>query len=120
MAHEIELIPRDQIILLEVLAMSCDYKMATLKSRASIEQMSTYYMDAAEKIRLNHIKINKTKSNLFTWLIDQIRFSKPVAAATIGQEAIEICRAAADNSYQQHRQQQHNSTLFEDTTNGKI
>ena len=101
MPHIVKLAKQDQILLLEQLADNYDYK-ATKKLRNpdSINKMSEYYIDAAEKIRDNEIAVNNPSRNLFTWLSDQLRHGSNQQYNSVEcQRALEICQQAAKNRY---------------------
>lgn len=107
MPHTVKLTLEDQILLLNLLADSFDYKFEKkLKSQESIQQMSEYYISAAEKIRDNYIEVRHAKNNFFTWLADNLSHSgKDIYASDSCQTALEVCQAASRNTYEEFTQQ---------------
>jgi hypothetical protein len=101
MPHIVRLRKEDQMLLLNLLADSFDYKISRkLRNEDSKRKMSEWYIDAAEQIRDNHIPVNSQRSNLFVWLKDQFSHSgSEIWARPECQRACEICSQASANTY---------------------
>jgi hypothetical protein len=115
MPHTVKLAGRDQILLLSLLADSYEYKSERkLRNEDSIKKMSEYYIDAAEKIRDNYIDVNSTKSNFFKWVSNQLSHSgTKIWTSEECQEAIRVCEACSNNTYEKYRAQRAANKLFE-------
>lgn len=101
MPHIVKLTKEDQMLLLDQLALNWEYKSnKKLRNPDSINKMSEYYIDAAEKIRDNSIAVNNIDRNFFTWLKDQLLHGSSRQYNTAAcQRALEICQQAARNRY---------------------
>lgn len=104
MPHVVKLTKQDQILLLNLLADSYEYKAERkLRSEQAITKMGDYYINAAEKIRDNLIEVNSIKSNLFTWMTDQLKHSgTKIWHSPECQEALEVCAAASQGHYERY------------------
>ncbi len=117
MAHVVTLSEEDQILLLNQLAANWEYKaLKKLRNEHSIRAMSEYYIDACEKIRDNHIPVNHSTKNFFSWMMDQLKHgSSRQWKSDNCQRAIEICEAARTNRYNQLRLRRASQRLFEES-----
>lgn len=121
MPHTIKLTRSDQMLLLNLLADSFDYKVnKKLKSQESIQQMSEYYISAAEKIRDNYIEVRHPKNNFFTWFADNLSHSgREIWMSAECQQAMEICQAASKNIYDSYVLRRASNRLIEVTDHEK-
>ena len=115
MPHCVRLSRDDQIMLLNLLADSFDYKAEhKLRSEEKIAEMSRWYIDAAEKIRDNDIQVNNRRSNFWLWLKDQLAHSgTEIWRRPDCQEAVKLCEAAAEGTYDRYRLRRSAERLFE-------
>ena len=100
MTYKITLKRTHQIVLLEALADSCDYKISRLRNRDSISKMTEYYLDAATKIRDGQIEVRHPQKNLTAWMRDQFYHSGQLATTELGRMAIAICESISDQEYE--------------------
>jgi len=104
MPHIVKLTEQDQILLMNLLAKSYEYKMKKkLRNQDSIRKMGEYYIDAIEKIRDNYIEVRNPKNCFWTWLADNLRHSgDQIWNSADGQEADLICLDASKGTYDYH------------------
>ena len=113
MAHRIQLDPEDQLLLMNLLAESFEYKMRKLRRSDSITSFQNYYIDAIEKLRDNHIEVNHSKKNLFFWIKDNLAHSgDKIWNSRQCQQALEIIDSCCKNSYTRYRLQKTAGNLF--------
>lgn len=119
MPYRIQLAREDQRLLLKLLADSCEYKATKkLRSQEKIDQMSEYYLDAANKIFANDIEIRNARSNLFTWIQDQLAHSgQAIWTSRDCQQARDIIAACVSNTYAKYRLRRAAERIFEENNN---
>ena len=115
MSYTIQLKRTHQLVLLETLAASCDYKLSRIKMEKH-KITSDYYLDAAEKIRQGTITINHPTKNLAEWIRDQIHHSGNLNRSELGRFAIAICEAIKQQEYDLFCQQPLLGSLFVEAT----
>ena len=112
MSYTIQLKRTHQLVLLETLATSCEYKIARLRNPETVQTMTEYYLDAAEKIRIGTITINHPTKNLAEWMRDQFNHSGNLNRSELGKMAIGICEAIKYQEYDLFCQQPLLGSMF--------
>ena len=104
MPHVVKLTKQDQMLLINLLAQSYEYKInKKLQNKDSIRKMGNYYIDAIEKIQNNYIEVNSPKNCFWTWLADNLKHSgTKIWHSPECQEALEICQAASQGQYERY------------------
>ncbi len=127
MAHYIKVKERDLHTLIDIVQLVTDYKFVALSSLSYHRYETKYLPSIVEALRDNSFKHVRSDDNICLWLIDQICHSRviipgtkhtegvPLCDTEIGQEAIEICRAASKGqiSYDQFRSTNNFHDLFQ-------
>ena len=127
MAHYIKVKQRDLHTLIDITQLICDYKVVALSSLSWHRFQDKYLPSLVDSLRDNSFKHVRSDDNIFLWIIDQICHSRviipgtkhtegvPLCDTEIGQEAIEICRAASKGqiSYDQFRSTNNFHDLFQ-------
>lgn len=127
MAHYIKLKERDLQTLIDITQLICDYKVVALSSLSWHRFETKYLPSLVDSLRDNAFKHVRSDDNIMLWLISQICHSRVIVPGTkhnegvplcdieIGQEAIEICRAASKGqiSYDQFRSSNNFHDLFQ-------
>jgi len=105
MPHVVKLAEEDQMLLINLLAESYEYKInKKLQNKDSIRKMGNYYIDAIEKIKNNYIEVNNSKNCFWTWLADNLKHSgTKIWHSPECQEALEVCQAASEGTYERYR-----------------
>lgn len=97
----------DLELIIEILQQVCDYKYQALSKLAWTKFQQEYLPKLVNQISSNEFVCNDYKNNSFTWLIDQIVWSKklipgvdckqgiPLADTALGEKTLAILRAAS-------------------------
>lgn len=127
----IKLSERDREIIIDICDEFIQYKSRALK-KSNWQVFETEYLPKlVNQIRENKWQVIDTTNNTFTWIISQIchskrlvegvRFSEgiPLADTRLGEQALEICRAASKGSvsYATYQHQRQFRNLFDVETN---
>lgn len=109
MPHTIKLTEDDQATILKALLASLEDKQQNvIRNPEKLRATQIQYELAGEKFLKPIICGSqglKPNDNLFGWLIDQIEHSPNLRTSTLGQRAITIAQAAAQNRYGTYRTQ---------------
>jgi hypothetical protein len=115
MSYTIQLKRTHQLVLLETLAASCEYKISRIKMEKH-KITTDYYLDAAEKVRVGTITVNHPTKNIAEWIRDQIHHSGNLNRSELGRFAIAICEAIKQQEYDLFCQQPLLGSLFVEAT----
>jgi hypothetical protein len=112
MSYTINLTEQDRYILREALDMSRRVKLKKLQNPDSRNKMIEMYEDARAKLA-HPIEVKNLKTNLFTWLKDQLQHSGNLWDTSLCKNAIAICDACSNNTYDHFASIQVFDSLFE-------
>jgi hypothetical protein len=100
MAHQIQLRPDHQTLILTALLKSLEIKSQHLKPESILETQAQYE-GAAEKL-LENVTCGRHNNNIFTWLADQIRHTPGLRDQELGHRVLDICDVAARDKYYEY------------------
>ena len=127
MVHYVKVKSKDLETLIEIVQLIVDYKAVALSSLSYHRFEEKYLPSIVDALRNNAFKHVRSDDGIMLWLIDQICHSRilvpgtkhtegvPLCDTELGQEAIEICRAASKGqiSYDQFRSTNNFHDLFQ-------